>query len=259
MTTPTRTVDASDNPVQVAVYRRVYVLLWLATLLAVGVMVSALIAMSMFDDKVRDWMESAYADRAFAIGKEYEYRQEYEQAIELYREALEGTFQNAESKRLCGISLGDLLMRLKRYEEAIVAYANLPDEAFIGAGNLTGYVTALYRAGRLDEASTLGRRWLEKANAQEDRLQQRWANSMLGNIEMERANSDEAIAYFRALASLDPKNSARVNIARILRDQGKIDEALDELEMILAEIDEGSLFASATKLRNQILEQRDGV
>jgi tetratricopeptide (TPR) repeat protein len=197
-------------------------------------------------------IDLACAEAAFQSAKNFEDLGNHEQAVRNYRQALDGRFWREERRYECGIALGDLLLRLGRYAEAIGAYGELPEEAFARAGALTGYVSALQQNGDLAHAERLGKIWLEKARAEQDPTQQLWANSMLGRICQDTARPDEALAYYRAAVGIDPACQANVHIAQILNQRGEKGAALQQLDALLANIRTGQLYEDAMKLRTQI-------
>ncbi len=178
-----------------------------------------------------------------------------DQAVMQYRRALSGRFRHVEQRYICGISLGDLLMREGRYAEAIEVYSSLPQGAYAKAGAYTGYVTALARNGNVEEAARLGVEWLAKANAENNREQILWANEALGLLRYQKHDLDGALAYFAAAATVNPSTKTNVDIARVLYEQGKSEDALSHLQNILDDKELQPIHGRAAALRKHILSR----
>lgn len=202
-------------------------------------------------------VDVACAEAAFLSGKKLEAAGNYDLAIQRFRQALEGRFRDKEREYLCARSVGEILLKLGRYAEAIETFRGLPEEqAFTASGSLTGYVTALFRAGQYAEAERLGKAWLAKAETAQDRQQMLWAYATLGLICHETSRLDEAIRYYRAAEAIDPACQSGVMIAHALHSQGKMDEAISQLDAFLERAKPGQLHEDAKRLRSEFLGQQ---
>ncbi len=197
-------------------------------------------------------IDTACAQAAFAAGKKMEALGNYDEALVLFRRALEGRFRDKERQYMCGRSIAELYVRLGRYEDAIDAYQSLPPEALTSPGALTGYVSALYRTGKYAEAERLGRQWRQQAEAAQDRQQLVWAHHILGLIYRETHRPDAMLPHFRAVREVDPGNEANLAIAQVLRQEGLYEEALAQVDALLAHAPQGHLHKQATDMRAQI-------
>jgi len=160
---------------------------------------------------------------------------------------------SSEAKRLeCGLAIGDLLFHLKRYGEAVDAYGALPESAFTHAGAYTGYVTALGRMGRMDDAARLGALWMAAADGEKKLDQQIWARENLMRAAQVKGDSDRALAYGLAILELDPGHGVRATLARILIEQGKLGEARIHAEALMKHPDNKALQREGRELLAQI-------
>lgn len=209
-------------------------------------------AFGMYGDKLTSGIDAACAEAAFPSGKEAENRGNYELAIQRYRQALQGRFDNKAREYECGRSLGETLMRVGRYEDALDAYRALPPEAFTSAGHWTGYVTSLFRASRFEETLQRGAEWLAKAQAANDREQILWSAGTLGQAAEQLGRLDDALNYYRTTSVVAPEGDGDIRIAGVLKKQGKIDDAVRQLDMYLAKVKSGPLHEDAMKLRAEM-------
>jgi tetratricopeptide (TPR) repeat protein len=205
-----------------------------------------------YGDRAVDGLEKLCAEAAFMSGAQQRDIGNDEEAARYFREALQGRFEDPARRHMCGIALGDTLFRLERYDEALDAYRSLPPEAFAKAGSYTGYVETARRSGEVEEAERLARLWLEKADAEKNAEQLRWARYALGTLLLEGGRADEALGYFQAVAAAEPAHEANIQVARILHRQGKKDEALATLDAYLAQNPAGQPRKDAEALRGQI-------
>jgi tetratricopeptide (TPR) repeat protein len=214
-------------------------------------LVAFVVAYGLYGDALTSGVDDACAEAAFQNGEKMAALGNYDLAIQRFRQALEGRFLSKERKYTCARSIGETLLLLGRYEEAIDAYRSMPAEAFSAPGHWAGYVSALYRAGQPQEAERLGKVWLASATAADDQRQTVWANATLGHICEDIARLEEALNHYRAAETLEPENQAGVMVAVVLQKQGKTDEAVRQLDAFLARVPSGQLHEDAKKLRTQ--------
>jgi tetratricopeptide (TPR) repeat protein len=206
-------------------------------------------AFGMYGDRLTAGIDTACAEAAFPSGQEAESRGNYELAIQRYRQALQGRFADKAREYQCGRSLGEALLRVGRYEEALDAYRSLPPEAFTSAGHWTGYVTSLFRAGQYEETMRSGAEWLAKAQAANDREQILWAGATLGRAAEQLGDLDEALNYYRTTSVVAPDGDGDIRMAGILKMQGKTADAIRLLDAYLDKVQSGPLHEEAAKLR----------
>jgi len=200
-------------------------------------------------------MELLSGDVVYKAGKRVEEIKDFDAAIEYFRRALQGRFSKDETKRECILSLGALLYKQNRYAESVETYGQLPVDQFVEAGELTGYVSALWRTGQYEEAERLGRVWLGKAETSGDVQQCEWAHYTLGRVYEETARPDKAVSHYRQVVKLNPASQASINIAQILRRQGQNAEALRELDRFVSTPHSSDLDEKVEQLRSEIAEQ----
>lgn len=232
--------------------QRLYRAFWAVTAFGGVLLTIFILILSFLGAEITEKLDVVTAERAFQAGKKFEAQGDTARAIQRYREALAMDFHYGAQRVACGLSLGDLLVQERRYEEAVQAYLRLPEMAFDRAGALTGYVTALQRKGDLEEAERLGEIWLDKAKQEQNPKQLLWAYSALGAICRQQKRLPAALVHYRAAASLDPKSQAAVFVAHILREQGEKEEALRQLDGFLSRAVDGRLREDAVALREQI-------
>ncbi len=220
--------------------------------LAYGALLVFVFAYGFHGEALTAGVDVACAEAAFQSGKKLEAKGNYDVAIQRYHQALEGRFADKEREFQCGRSIGDILLRLGRYEEAADAYRQLPPEAFTAPGSWTGYVTTLWRAGDYAEAERLGKTWLAAADAARDEKQRVWANTTLGRIAEATGRLDDALAFYLAAAAIEPKDGAAVLAAKIMRRQGRSADAARQLDDFLSRVPAGQLHEDARKLRAQL-------
>lgn len=197
-------------------------------------------------------LDEACAEASYVAGQKMEAGGNLAQAVQKYRQALEGRFASEALRTQCGLAIGDLLFKQERFGEALAAYRALPAEAFGRAGAYTGYVTALWRAGNLDEAARLGAVWLQLAEKDGQKDQQVWARNVLMQVANAKGDLDGALAQGDAILALEPGNDARVTVARILRGQGKLDEAKAHAEALVKNTESPSLQRAGRQLLEQL-------
>lgn len=203
----------------------------------------------LYGDELTAGIDRACAEAAFQNGKQVEGEGNYELAIQRYRQALEGRFDDKARAYECGRSIGEVLLRLGRYEEAVDAYRSLPRDAFTLPGHWTGYVTALLRAGQYQDAERLGSEWLGKAQAVGDKQQCIWAGATMGQIMQHLNRLDEACNYYRMAANDAPDGDAPIMMANVLQKLGRTAEAMEQLDTYLARVKSGPLHEEAARLR----------
>lgn len=243
---------ATAGPIGCTSHRHVYV-----TFLLLGGLVSLafcgfVCVFGYYGEAVTAGIDRACAESAFQSGKRYEALGNLEDAARQYRLALVGRFGDTSHEHICRLSLGDVLVRLNRYEEAVEAYDQLHETAFDLSGKFTGYVTALARSGRLDKAERLGRLWLEMAHAENNGRQVIWASSTLGQLCEGAKRYDEAINFYGEASAVNPECEANVWMANVLRLQGRDREALALLDRFLTVAPTGQLRESAVHMRSEI-------
>ena len=204
-----------------------------------------------YGDSLTSGIDFACAEGAYQNGQQQESKGNYELDIQRYRQAMAGRFDDKKREYECGHSIGEVLFRLDRYEEAIDAYRALSQEAFIVPGNWAGYVSALFRANHFEEAERLGKIWLERSVAADEKIQQIWANSTLGQICEHGNRLEEALGYYQSASAIEPEGQASVWGAIILNRLGRTSEAIQKLDSFLASVKSGALYEDAKKLREQ--------
>jgi len=209
------------------------------------------IAFGLYGEQLTAGVDVACAEAAYQSGKKMESRGNYELAVQRYRQALEGRFREQDREYECMRSIGEVLYRLGRYEEAIDAYGGLPEQAFTVPGHWTAYVSALYYAGDNTEAERLGAVWLAKAEQMKDLQQQVWAHGTLGRVLDDAGRPKRALGHFGAASALEPESQASILAARMLHRLGRTDEAIEQLDAFLRLVDSGTLHNDAKRLRAQ--------
>lgn len=197
-------------------------------------------------------LDEACAEAAFDAGQKLEAGGNLAPAVQKYRQAMEGQFASEELRTQCGLAIGDLLFKQDRFGEALEAYQSLPEQAYGRSGAYTGYVTSLWRAGRLDDAARLGNVWLELAEKEAQRDQQVWARNVLMQVANANGDLEGALAQGNAILALEPGSDARVTVARILRGQGKLDEARTHAEALVKNTESPTLQGAGRRLLEQI-------
>lgn len=204
-------------------------------------------------DELTAGIDRACAEAAFQNGKQVESQGNYELAIQRYRQALEGRFDDKAREYECGRSIGETLLRLGRYEEAVDAYRSLSSDAFTLPGHWTGYVTALLRVGQYEDAQRFGSVWLGKAQAAGDQLQVAWASATMGRI-MERLDRlEDAYDYYRMADNAAPDGDASIMMASVLQKQGLTAAAIEQLDKYLAKVTSGPMHEEAARLRAKFI------
>lgn len=221
-----------------------------------GVAFAALIlclgAYRVFGAQLTAGLDEACAEAAYVAGQKLEAGGNLAQAVQKYRQAMEGQFASDGLRTQCGLAIGDLLFKQDRFGEALEAYQALPEQAFNRAGAYTGYVTALWRAGNLDEATRLGMIWLQLAEQEGQPDQQVWARNVLMQAANAKGDLEGALAQGNAILALEPGNDARVTVARILLGQGKAAEAKVHAEALVKNTDSPSLQRAGRQLLEQL-------
>lgn len=223
----------------------------LAALAFLG-MGASIFAYGLYGPQMTAGLDVACAEAAFNSGKKLEELGNYDQAIQRFRQAMEGRFQSPEQQYMCGRSIGDLLFQQNRYSEAIEAYRELPPEAFAQAGSYPGYVNALRLERRFDEAKQLAGAWIGKAEAQNDAQQLQWAHHALMRVASETGDEAEVVSHAKYLVEHDPVSDAHLVLAKTYVAQGKTDEATALLDAFLGAVNDLKLRDQAYKLKNEI-------
>lgn len=203
----------------------------------------------LYGEQLTAGVDEACAEAAYQSGKKMEDRGNFELAIQRYRQALEGRFRDPAREYQCMRSIGEVLYRLHRYQEAIDAYRDLPPEAFREPGHWTAYVLALYYAGQNEDAERLGKVWLAKAEQDNDLQQQVWAHGTLGRLFDGTERLDLALTHYRAASALEPGSQASILAARVLHRLGRTSEAVERLDAFLDRVESGVLHEDARRLR----------
>jgi tetratricopeptide (TPR) repeat protein len=215
-------------------------------------MIACLAAYRVYGAQITAGLDEACSEAWYDAAQKLAADGNYVQAVEKYRKAMDGHF-STEAKRLeCGLAMGDLLFHLKRYDEATETYGALPEKAFTHAGAYTGYVTALARMGKPEDAARLGAVWMAAADAEKKLDQQVWARENLMRAAQSMGDSEGALTYGLEILELDPGHGVRGAVARILLDQGKTDEARTHAEQLVKHPDNKVLQREGRKLLEQI-------
>ena len=212
------------------------------------VLVSFLVIYGIFGGQITADLDGACAEAALDAGRKLEATGNTNQAIQKYRQALGGVITDEKIRHQCGRSIGDLLFRDKRYDEAVAAYGDLSPEAFDSAGAYAGYVTALWRLGEKAEAARLGETWLGAALAEDNREQEAWARNILMRSADARGDTETALAHGAKLIALDPADEAGLYSAQILHRQGNLNAAQEQAEAFLNATENPALQQAARKL-----------
>jgi tetratricopeptide (TPR) repeat protein len=220
----------------------------LASVLAVGFIAWY----SIYGRLITEELDAACAEAAFESGKKLEKQGNFEAAIVRYRQALTGRFNDVKKADLCGLSLGDLLYKLGRYDEAVEAYRALRPEAFSHAGAYTGFANALYRANRRAEARATAEAWLAQAEKEANVEQELWAHDLLMRIAADEKNFDAVEKHAKAQLALDPSSPARLFWAQRLREQQRVPEALQEVQEFLRLSKDAKLLDQALRIEKEL-------
>lgn len=125
-----------------------------------------------------------------------------------------------------------MLADLQRYEQARLQFALLREQAPDNGDVIYALGLLNLQAGKVDEAEQSFRelgRFDDRANE---------AAFYLGQIEESRQRPAVALAHYRAVKDGNNVFPARLRVAAILSTQGKVDEALAEIDAIPADSDE---------------------
>lgn len=226
--------------------------MWAVTAIASVVLVGFVCAFGLYGEQLTQGVDIACADAAFQWGKRHEQLGNIQQAVRYYRQALTGHVLSTHEMHECAISLGNVLCRQQLYEEAVEAYSLVPEEAYVTAGSLTGYVKSLRLSKRFDKAERLAHIWLDKARDEKDYTQALWANAALGHIYKATNHPERALTYFMEATAIDSTSPAAIHAARLLHEQGKREEALTHIDAFLQRVTTGRLHDDAVRCRRQI-------
>jgi tetratricopeptide (TPR) repeat protein len=204
-----------------------------------------------YGDSLTSGIDRACAEAAFQSGKEMEKEGNLQLAVNRYHEAIQGRFELQEREYECRRSLGELLVRLGRYEEAVDTYNAFAPEGLFEAGHWTGYVLALFHSGRNEEARQRGMQWLGKAQEAKDRQQEVWSSVTLGQVSESLGDLEDAFNYYGMADVLSPESDAAIRMATILKKLGKHAEAVRKLDAFLAKAQPGALREQAAALREE--------
>jgi len=193
----------------------------------------------MFGATVTAGLDRACAEASFVAGKQMEDAGHLEQAVQLYRDALEGRFNSTANELLCQRSLGEVLWRLERPGEAIAAFESMPAAGFAQSGSYTAFVSALLHEGDLERALEMGRQWLDLAAAESNTQQMVWAQFALGQIHQQLGQYEAALEAYRAAHGLEPGSTASLAVARMLLSLDRRDEARTHIRSVIADLPEG--------------------
>ena len=203
----------------------------------------------LYGEQLTAGVEEACAEAAYQSGKKMEDRGNSDRAIHRYRQAREGRFRDPAREYECMRSIGEVLYRLHRYQEAIDAYRGLPPVAFREPGHWTAYVLSLYYAGENADAERLSKVWLAKAEQGNDLEQQVWAHGALGRLFEGTERLEQALSHYGAASALEPGSQASILAARILHRLGRTREAVERLDAFLERVESGVLHENAKRLR----------
>lgn len=203
----------------------------------------------LFGATVTAGLDRACAEASFVAGEQMRDRGNLEQAVILYRQALEGRFENTERRILCQRSLGELLLRLDRPDEAVAAFMEIPDEGFTHAGTYTAFVNALLRAGEADAAIEWGAAWVTAAEADANPEQLNWAHFARAQALERMGDLEGALLDYQASARHAPGSAADLMVAQTLARLGRPDEATAHLDALLPTLPEGRTRRDAEQIR----------
>jgi tetratricopeptide (TPR) repeat protein len=220
------------------------------------VLVSFLVVYGIFGAQFTAGLDGACAEAALDAGRKLEATGNTNQAIQKYRQALGGVITDEKLRHQCGRSIGDLLFRDKRYDEAVAAYQSLSPEAFASAGAYAGYVTALWRLGEKEEATRLGETWLAAALAEENLEQEVWARNILMRSADAQGDAETALEHGAKLIAMNPADEAGLYCAQILSRQGNLGAALEQAEAFLNATENPALQQSARKLLESLTTEK---
>lgn len=177
-----------------------------------------------------------------------------ENAITAYHKALAMKFDDPNQRRWALRRFGELLLNEKRPEDAVPVLkeclAGFPDD--LPAHDL--YCQALERVGRAGELVDAAKAMF--AAAAENRGSQATAKYYLGCACETLGKPDEALAAWMEGQGLDPKGRCTYRAARLLRDRGDKQRALDVLRQVPKDLT-GSEADAARALLGEIEAEPD--
>ncbi len=212
------------------------------------VLMAALVGYGVYGERITSGLDEACAEAFLDAGQKLEAVGNHTQAIQKYRQALAGNIHDDALRHRCGRSIGDLLLREKRYGEAVAAYQVLPPEAFQEAGSYTGYVTALWSLGNTAEAIQLGTLWLNRAIEEANTEQELWARDILMRAADQSGDPATALEHGRRIIALDPGSDAGLYTAQVMQRQGDLPGARAQLEAFLAVCEKPALQKAAREV-----------
>ena len=197
-------------------------------------MTGALIFYGIFGERITSGLDQACAEAALDAGRKLEANGNSAQAIQKYRQALAGNISDDGERYRCGLAIGDILFRDRRYGEALAAYRELPPAAFDTAGAYAGYVGALWNAGEELEATRKAEAWLALAQEEANTEQEVWARTILKRAAESRNDTEAILEQCRGIVAVDPGHRVNLDLARLLDAQGDTAGARALLEALLS-------------------------
>jgi len=134
------------------------------------------------------------------------------------------------------VVLGRLYSRVDRLEEALALLGKLEEEQKLAAKDRAAWLALrgglLLRAGRGSEALALLDQAAAAAGALRDQTLIERLHRQRGEAALAAGERERAVKAFRALAAMTPRSlTARLEVARLLSENGLVDEALVDLAL----------------------------
>lgn len=177
-------------------------------------------------------------------------------AIDVYQSALPLSFAGEFNRVHVLKRLGSLLMLEERFEESL---PYLYEAVRHPEGDIKGYdalCTSLYRLARWPETGAAAAEWLERARALNDTPREAQALFYLAKSEYGLGKREEAEAALRASAELHPGERSDAELARLLFELGRADEALEFATRFLESGGSGKRGAETRALVREIEAQK---
>jgi thioredoxin-like negative regulator of GroEL len=148
-----------------------------------------------------------------------------DEAIERYREALEGRFHGPQNRTFCLQHLGALLLDQGRCEEALPRLKQAGERSHYVLDTYPKLCNAILNCGDLEDMSTLLAAWKTKAEEMNDQDALAMCLFFYGRVAAKNGDVEQARRFYENSNDLAPGDQAAFELAHLYLEKGQTEKA----------------------------------